>query len=326
MIEAMACGTPVLAFRCGSVPEIVEDRITGAIVETMEEAIAALPGMDDQLGSLNLITPASVRAAITEVKQGLSFCLSLPLDYPGGRSLAPHRFPPVLHSTQRNGKRFFNYSFRNEGKGWSDVGCDDYVTLSTQYSTQWDSFAHIGSEFDIDGDGKDELCFYNGYVAGEHIRPPEDRAENPAMPLGIEAFAARPIQGRGVMLDLDHHFGRDRREVTMKDIAHVLEADRVTIETGDILCLHTGFAAELLRMNRTPDPNRIHDMCCALDGRDEDLLDWISRSGIAAIAADNFAVERVRPYGRQQAPGFRTAALSLPIQARHPAGRALASD
>ena len=43
MIEAMACGTPVLAFRCGSVPEIVEDGITGAIVDTMDEAIAALP-------------------------------------------------------------------------------------------------------------------------------------------------------------------------------------------------------------------------------------------------------------------------------------------
>jgi glycosyltransferase involved in cell wall biosynthesis len=43
MIEAMACGTPVLAFRCGSVPEIVEDGITGAIVETIGEAIAALP-------------------------------------------------------------------------------------------------------------------------------------------------------------------------------------------------------------------------------------------------------------------------------------------
>ena len=43
MIEAMACGTPVLAFRCGSVPEIIEDGITGAIVDTMEEAIAALP-------------------------------------------------------------------------------------------------------------------------------------------------------------------------------------------------------------------------------------------------------------------------------------------
>jgi glycosyltransferase involved in cell wall biosynthesis len=45
MIEAMACGTPVLALRCGSVPEIIEDGVTGAIVDTMEEAIAALPGV-----------------------------------------------------------------------------------------------------------------------------------------------------------------------------------------------------------------------------------------------------------------------------------------
>jgi glycosyltransferase involved in cell wall biosynthesis len=45
MIEAMACGTPVLAFRCGSVPEIVDEGITGAIVETMDQAIAALPGV-----------------------------------------------------------------------------------------------------------------------------------------------------------------------------------------------------------------------------------------------------------------------------------------
>jgi glycosyltransferase involved in cell wall biosynthesis len=43
MIEAMACGTPVLAFRCGSVAEIIEDGLTGAIVDTMDEAIAALP-------------------------------------------------------------------------------------------------------------------------------------------------------------------------------------------------------------------------------------------------------------------------------------------
>jgi glycosyltransferase involved in cell wall biosynthesis len=43
MIEAMACGAPVLAFKGGSVPEIVENGLTGAIVETVEEAIAALP-------------------------------------------------------------------------------------------------------------------------------------------------------------------------------------------------------------------------------------------------------------------------------------------
>ena len=41
LIEAMACGTPVIAFNSGSVPEIVEDGLTGFIVERKEEAVAA---------------------------------------------------------------------------------------------------------------------------------------------------------------------------------------------------------------------------------------------------------------------------------------------
>ena len=45
MIEAMACGTPVLAFRCGSVPEVIEDGITGKVVDSEKEAIAALPAI-----------------------------------------------------------------------------------------------------------------------------------------------------------------------------------------------------------------------------------------------------------------------------------------
>jgi Glycosyl transferases group 1 len=43
MIEAMACGTPVLAFRQGSVSEIVDQGVTGAIVATMDEAVRMLP-------------------------------------------------------------------------------------------------------------------------------------------------------------------------------------------------------------------------------------------------------------------------------------------
>jgi glycosyltransferase involved in cell wall biosynthesis len=43
MIEAMACGTPVLGFRRGSVPEVIDEGVTGAIVESIEEGISALP-------------------------------------------------------------------------------------------------------------------------------------------------------------------------------------------------------------------------------------------------------------------------------------------
>jgi glycosyltransferase involved in cell wall biosynthesis len=42
MIEAMACGTPTIAFNCGSVPEVLEDGVTGYIVETEEQAVLAL--------------------------------------------------------------------------------------------------------------------------------------------------------------------------------------------------------------------------------------------------------------------------------------------
>ena len=52
MIEAMACGTPVIAYRSGSVPEVVEDGVTGFIVDGEEEAIRAvrkLPRLDRRI-------------------------------------------------------------------------------------------------------------------------------------------------------------------------------------------------------------------------------------------------------------------------------------
>ena len=42
MIEAMACGTPVIAWRRGAAPEIVEDGVTGFLVDDMDGAVAAV--------------------------------------------------------------------------------------------------------------------------------------------------------------------------------------------------------------------------------------------------------------------------------------------
>jgi glycosyltransferase involved in cell wall biosynthesis len=42
MIEAMSCGTPVVAFRCGSVPEVIESGVSGYIVNSIDEAIDAV--------------------------------------------------------------------------------------------------------------------------------------------------------------------------------------------------------------------------------------------------------------------------------------------
>ena len=46
MIEALACGTPVVAYRCGSVPEIIEHGVTGYIVGDQSQAIEAARRID----------------------------------------------------------------------------------------------------------------------------------------------------------------------------------------------------------------------------------------------------------------------------------------
>ena len=47
MIESMACGTPVIAYRAGSVPEVIDDGVTGFIVENIDESVEAVKNIQD---------------------------------------------------------------------------------------------------------------------------------------------------------------------------------------------------------------------------------------------------------------------------------------
>ncbi len=257
-------------------------------------------GPDDQWGRLNLITREKRLQGLAEAREGIAFCLSLPLDYPGGNALNPRRYPPRLRPTVRDGQPNFNCVV--EGGG-TDVFNDDLAILWLQYSTQWDSFAHVGGQFDADGDGVAERVYYNGFRAGIEVLGPSDAADagvsdaikpestSSANALGIEQMAATGVQGRGVMVDLHAQFGDARKFVGYADLMQAMHADRVTVEPGDMLCLHTGFAQRVLDMGRMPDPAVLHESCAVLDGRDARLLDWITSSGVAIIAADNYAVE-----------------------------------
>ena len=260
-------------------------------------------GADDQHGRLNLITGEKVKQGIAEVREGLTFCLSLPLDYPGGNVLNPRRHPPVLRPTSRNGTPNMNYRLAKDDAAQTDVICDDLVLLYLQYSTQWDSLAHVGQLFDADGDGRPHAVYYNGYRAEVDVLGPatDDGAGVPtstnadstskALALGIENMAERCVQGRAVLIDLHHHYGAARRVVGYDDLMRVLDADGIEVETGDMVCLHTGFAEALLVMGRTPDPHVLDRTGAALDGRDAKLLQWITDSGLSVLVADNYAVE-----------------------------------
>jgi kynurenine formamidase len=263
-------------------------------------------GPDDQIGRLNLITPKKVMDGIREIKEGRSFCLSLPLDFPGGNVLNERRHAPKLTPTVINGCACFNFPASKNYTNATDVICDDQVTLSLQYSTQWDALAHIGALFDADGDGVPEMVYYNGFRANEQIVGPtnDDDAASSDAPgdrcygahaLDIATLAVKAIQGRAVLIDLKHHYGEERRLIGYQEIRRVIESDRLSIGEGDIVAIRTGFAETLLGMNRNPDLEVLNAYGCVLDGRDDELLQWISASGIVAICADNYAVEGISP-------------------------------
>src|SRR3984893_3208821 len=101
-------------------------------------------GPDDQLGRLNLLTSEKVLKGIAEVREGRTFCLSMPLDYPGGTAINPRRHPPELRPTVREGRPNMALPLRCYDPTALDIMCDDQVLLTLQYSTQWDSLAHVG--------------------------------------------------------------------------------------------------------------------------------------------------------------------------------------
>ena len=253
-------------------------------------------GDDDQHGRMNLVTAERRLNALKEVKTGEVFCLSHPLHLPGGNVLNSGRHPPGFHPVFRpGGEVYFNLAMQETNPRFNDVGSDEAIMLYSQYSTHWDGFAHKGTMFDADGDGVEEKVSYNGFRlvddAGRGLY-----GELGALALSVQEMAETGVQGRAVMVDLRHHFNDERVAVTYEMLEHVMKADAVTVEKGDILCLHTGLG-ELIRAADGKLDNAIKTQCAVLDGHDQRLLEWISDSGVAAIAADNLAVERSSTLG-----------------------------
>lgn len=264
-------------------------------------------GPDDQLGRLNLIDADKVKQGLAEAVTGKTFCLSLPLDYPGGQVVNKVRHPPVLKPVIRNGEDYFNYRWDKLDARHTDIGSDDMVTLYTQYSTQWDSLAHRGALFDTQGDGILRPVYYNGFSAGGHVAL-NARGESRAHALGIENMAFHGVQGRGVLVDLHERFGDyPRAEVGYSALKESMDEQEVTVEPGDILCLWTGLDRLIVSMQGRPDSS-INEACAVLDGFDPDLREWLIDSGVAAVVSDNLAVEAI---GKKVPPGNTGSNLPL---------------
>ncbi len=263
-------------------------------------------GPDDEVGRLNLLTQEKVLQGVAEVRDGRSFCLSLPLDYPGGNALNKLRHPPRRFTSGRAATPNYNFPLQRLNPLFTDVVSDDAVLLFTQYSTQWDALSHVGGLFDADGDGVAEPLYYNGWRAGEDIVGPTDAEDSlegvEARRLGIDKMAETAVSGRAVLIDLEKHCGHARELIGHDRLQAIMQADGVVIEPGDMVCLYTGFADVVLGMQREPDAHTLENSCAVLDGRDPALLQWITDSSLSVLIADNYAVEAypARPGASEQ--------------------------
>ena len=93
------------------------------------------------------------------------------------------------------------------------------------------------------------------------------------------------------MIDLAHHYGTDRKKVSYQDIKAVIEKDKVDVRKGDLVLFHTGYGQMLMDAKGEPTKELLFGTGCVLDGRDQELLDWVTESGIVALISDNYAVE-----------------------------------
>jgi len=237
-------------------------------------------GPDDELGTLNYITPDAIAKAAQLVTTGKVFALGIPLDRQGPQSGTRQRFNPI-HAMFRDGgdaPRTPDEVLAMEGYG----GSDDWIVMPLQCATQWDSLAHIFYEGQM----------YNGYDAT--LVTSTGAARN-------SIFKTRDrIVGRGVLLDVARDQGVRALEpgyaITVDDLERTAASAGVTVERGDLLLIRTGHMSRYLDRgdwrNYDLDP---------FPGVSVYTAKWMHEKQIAAVASDNYAVE-VRP---SELRGFR---------------------
>jgi len=228
-------------------------------------------GADDQLGTINLLTPERVLAAASLVRKGTVFSLNWDIQLPD---------PPLL------GREAFSHHILELHPGTDDY----YDNYYTQGSTQWDALCHMPHP---------EHGYYNGVQR-------EDITGRPGSRNGIENWARRGIVGRFVLADVERAMAAEGRPidngervpVTADMIERTLAREGVTLETGDILLVRCGWiawyeqrtAAERAALAEAGIEIRTPGLAA-----DDGILEFLWDHGVAVVAADVPGLEAL-PY------------------------------
>ena len=212
-------------------------------------------GADDQQGMLNLQTPQSILEALTLVKQGKVYNLSVPLEAEGPQH-------PMFHKTWQT------TFMTTHADPCAFQVADDVVTMVTHSGTHMDALGHCWNDGTLwNGRSTDNVTSYGIEWAG------------------IEQVSS--FVTRGVMLDLPRHRGVDHlglgEVVSAEDMEECARAQSVEIRPGDVLLLRTGWYTvfqndyELWKQGE-PGP----DATCA---------SWLKDKDVIMLGADNAGVE-----------------------------------
>ena len=229
-------------------------------------------GDDDQIGTLNNVTPADIVGAAGLVRKGKVFSLGLSLKEPIQSGLFGGRWNPI-HTMLATGT---DAAAGNQDEPFPYLRyADDAINMPCQASTQWDALCHVFLD--------DKM--YNGYDA----RIVDVRG---AKKLGIEHVRDKMV-GRGVLLDVARFKGvpwlDDGYAVTIADLDNCAEAQGVKVRKGDFVIVRTGHQERCLAAGDWtgyaggPAPGFAFETCF-----------WLKDKDIAAICSDTWGCE-VRP-------------------------------
>jgi kynurenine formamidase len=229
-------------------------------------------GADDQIGTLNYISPQDIVQAAGLVRTGKVFALGIPLDRNGPQSgLFGGRWNPI-HTMLATGT---DAAAGRQDKPQTLRYSDDAINMPVQSATHWDSLGHIFLD--------DKM--YNGFDA-------RLVDANGLSKLGIEHAKAKMI-GRGVLLDVARHKGvdwlADGHGISNQDLDDTASAQGVTVQRGDFVIVRTGQMERCLHEKQWgayaggDAPGVKFENCY-----------WCHEHEIAAICSDTWGVE-VRP-------------------------------
>ncbi|HXW83893.1 MAG TPA: cyclase family protein, partial [Candidatus Binataceae bacterium] len=226
-------------------------------------------GDNDEVGTINLLTPERVLAATGAIRSGKVFALNLPINIPD-----PPLFTRGKHS--HTVKRFPG----------ADFVLDDYLdNFYPQASSQWDALCHV--KHPVHG-------AYNGI-------PDNQITGRGGTRLGIDNLARHGIAGRGVLIDIARYYDKTGKHlnymkseaVPLEDIEAAIADQKTQLNPCDILLFRIGWTKFYLTATNEQKEELAKETACPGIEGSQRVAKWLWNHNIAAVAADSPALENL---------------------------------